>query len=42
MAKFEIESVIRGDLDTVANEVFTMNGINYELLPFIKMAAPQK
>ena len=38
--KIEIESKIVGDPDQISSDLLTMRGVNYELLPIVKMSAP--
>lgn len=40
MPRFKIESKIDGDLQQLYQELFTIPGVNYELMPVAKMTAP--
>lgn len=40
MPKFEIESILPLEAQTLATDLLCMTGVNYELAPSVKMSAP--
>ena len=42
MRSFAIESILRGDAETLADARLTMEGVNWELAPWVRMSAPQR
>ena len=42
MPGFEIESKLRVDVDSLANELFSMEAVNQELSPLVRMSVPSE
>ncbi|MEO0367937.1 MAG: hypothetical protein AAF197_04020 [Pseudomonadota bacterium] len=42
MLGFEIESLVSKDAKSLYADLLTMNGVNYELIPLVRMTAPSR
>ena len=42
MISINVQSEIDGEAKQIAPELLTMGGVNYELMPMVKMTAPEK
>ena len=40
MPNFEMESILKSDIERLSKELFTMKGVNEELYPIVTMSAP--